>query len=274
VNDNNGGCHYPLDKLVAVMTRLRGPEGCPWGKEQTHQSLTPYLVEETYEVLEALAEGQPEQICDELGDLLLQIVFHAQIASEEHNFDINDVVTAITEKMIRRHPHVFGSVEVANSAQVLVNWDKIKNQEQGNRRKDSVLEGIPKGLPALNKAHKLQAKVAQVGFDWPDYRGAWDKLTEELNEFKTAIDHNNEDEIYSELGDILFAVVNVARLLNIDAEGALVSTNNKFIRRFQYIENQGKEQGICLQKMTLEEMDYWWNQAKCLESEKKGKNIK
>lgn len=274
MNNNNGGCNYPLDKLVAVMARLRGPEGCPWDKEQTHQSLTPYLVEETYEVLEALADGQPEQVCDELGDLLLQIVFHAQIASEEKNFDINDVVTAITEKMIRRHPHVFGSVEVANSAQVLVNWDKIKNQEQGSQRKDSLLEGIPKGLPALNKAHKLQGKAAQVGFDWPDYRGALDKLTEELNEFKTAIEHNNKDEMYSELGDILFAVVNVARLLDIDAEGALTSTNNKFIRRFQYIEQQGKEHGINLQKITLKEMNYWWNQAKCLESEKKGKNIK
>ena len=274
MDNNKGACNYPLDKLVDVMARLRGSGGCPWDQEQTHQSLTPYLVEETYEVLEALVDGQPDKVCDELGDLLLQIIFHAQIAKEEKNFDINDVVVAITEKMIRRHPHVFGSVEVANSAEVLVNWDKIKNQEQGGQRKGSLLGGIPKGLPALNKAHKLQVKAAQVGFDWPDYHGALDKLDEELTEFKTAIDYNNRDEMYRELGDILFAVVNVARLLDIDPEGALASTNNKFIQRFQYIEQQGQDTGTELQKMTLKEMDYWWNKAKCLETQKKGKNIK
>lgn len=272
--NNSGGCKYPLDRLVEVMERLRGEEGCPWDREQTHQSLTPYLVEETYEVLEALADQQARKVCDELGDLLLQIVFHAQIAKEQKNFDMNDVISAITEKMIRRHPHVFGGVEVANSDEVLVNWDKIKSQERGGEEKRSLLEGIPKGLPALNRAHKLQAKAAQVGFDWPDYRGALDKLQEELDELKAAIDHNNKEEIFQELGDILFAVVNVARLLEIDAEGALTGTNSKFERRFRYIEYKSREAGKPLHKMTLKEMDYWWNEAKCLESKKNGKNIK
>lgn len=268
---HTGVCHYPLDELITVMERLRA--SCPWDKAQTHQSLTPYLVEETYEVLEALVEGNQDDFCEELGDLLLQIVFHAQIATERQHFNINDVIAGITRKMIGRHPHVFGDVEVADSDEVLANWDEIKRQEPGRSPKSSVLGGVPKGMPALSKAYKLQTKAAQVGFDWPDYKGAWDKLTEELNEFQQALKHNHRQQMYHELGDILFAVVNMARLLDIDATAALTSTNNKFTRRFQYIEEQAKQQGQPLAETTLEQKDYWWDQAKASETAKKKTKI-
>ncbi|MEG6617176.1 nucleoside triphosphate pyrophosphohydrolase [Peptococcaceae bacterium 1198_IL3148] len=269
---NYENCRYPLDPLVDVMAKLRADDGCPWDKEQTHDTLRQYLVEETYEVMEALDTKDKYKICDELGDLLLQIVFHAQIAAEEQRFTINDVINAITQKMIRRHPHVFGDTKVQNSDEVLVNWDKIKSMERGHQQgQKSLLANIPKGLPALNRATKLQARAARVGFDWPDYQGALEKVVEETNELRGAIQGGNYNEIYDELGDLLFAVVNVGRLLDIDAEGALTKTNNKFTNRFQYIENQA---GAQLSEMSLAEMDRLWDEAKCLEIKKDGKNNK
>lgn len=266
-------CRYSLDPLVNVMAALRGDNGCPWDREQTHQTLKQYLVEETYEVLEALDLGDTNKICEELGDLLLQIVFHAQIAEENKIFNMNNVVEVITEKMIRRHPHVFGDVTVENSDQVLVNWDKIKAQEQNLPCKEnSLLTGIPKGLPALIRAAKLQAKAARVGFDWPDYQGAWEKVNEEMDELSSVIKTGEHEKITAELGDVIFAVVNLARLLKIDAEGALTATSDKFIRRFQYIEKRAIQLGLNLEKMSLNEMDNIWDEAKCLEYKENGKN--
>ncbi|WP_031516473.1 nucleoside triphosphate pyrophosphohydrolase [Desulfofalx alkaliphila] len=269
---NKDGCVYPLDPLVNVMATLRSDGGCPWDKEQTHQSLKPYLVEETYEVMEALDTADAHKICEELGDLLLQIVFHAQIAREKEQFNINDVVEAITEKMIRRHPHVFSDLSLRTSDEVLVNWDKIKEEERQGEGAKSLLDNIPKGLPALARAAKLQTRAARVGFDWPDYTGALEKVNEEILELCKAIEDKKKEEIASELGDLLFAVVNLGRLLDVDAEGALNGTNGKFVRRFQYIEEKARQGGKDLKNMTLEEMDYWWNSAKGLEGKKDGKN--
>lgn len=261
--DTKYSCSYPLDPLVEVMSALRAENGCPWDREQTHETLKQYLIEETYEVIEALEEGQMYKICEELGDLLLQIVFHAQIANENEHFDMNDVVNSITEKMLRRHPHVFGTTEVKNSEEVLVNWDKIKAQEQGGHAEaKSYLGNIPRSLPALLRAQKIQAKAARVGFDWADYTGALEKVREELAEVLQAIESQQQAALTEELGDLLFAVVNLARLLKIDAEDALTGTSHKFMIRFNYIEQQAAKAGKKLSELTLEEMDNWWEMAK------------
>lgn len=263
VTSCNGKCSYPLDPLVEVMATLRSDNGCPWDREQTHHTLKQYMIEETYEVIDAIDEGQMYKICEELGDLLLQIVFHAQIASENQEFNINDVIDSITEKMIRRHPHVFGAVNINNSSEVLINWDKIKAQENGEKQEDkSYLAGIPRGLPALLRAEKVQSKAARVGFDWPSYEGALEKVNEELNEVLLAIKGQNIDALTEEVGDLLFAVVNLSRLLGIEAEGALTVTTAKFIDRFKYIEKQAKSLSRELSDLTLEQMDLWWEEAK------------
>lgn len=259
-------CSFPLDPLVEVMAALRAENGCPWDREQTHQSLKQYLIEETYEVIDALDEGPMYKICEELGDLLLQIVFHAQIASENNHFDMNDVVEAITEKMLRRHPHVFGTTQVKNSQEVLINWDKIKAQERGEESQvKPLLASIPRGLPALLRAEKVQAKAARVGFDWPDYHGALDKVKEELQEVIQALQAPNDAAVAEEIGDLLFAVVNLARLLEVEAEGALTQTTNKFIKRFNYIEQQATRSGQKLTELSLQQMDQWWEEAKAKE---------
>ncbi|MDA8213258.1 MAG: nucleoside triphosphate pyrophosphohydrolase [Clostridia bacterium] len=267
-------CEYALDSLVNVMAHLRSEGGCPWDREQTHESLKKYMIEETYEVLDAIDSGNVYKICEELGDLLLQIVFHAQIARENAYFDINDVIMEITEKMIRRHPHVFGTAEVSGSADVVVNWERIKAGEKVAKGEagESVLDGIPLGLPALMRAEKLQSKAAKVGFDWPDYRGAWEKVLEEVQEVKEVLHQAKqalqEDKLVhlkEELGDLLFAIVNVARFFKIDAEEALVVTNNKFMRRFAYIEQQITSRGRSLKETTLEELDKIWEESKIME---------
>lgn len=259
-------CSYPLDSLVEVMATLRSESGCPWDREQTRESLKKYLIEESYEVIEALDEGEEYKICEELGDLLLQIVFHAQIARENDRFDINNVVQVVTEKMIRRHPHVFGTTAVKDSDEVLVNWDKIKSQEKGMSARKSYLDGIPRMMPALLRAEKVQAKAARVGFDWPDYQGALDKVNEELAEVKEAIVLNQPDQVKLELGDLLFAVVNLARLLKVEAEDALSKTIGKFMQRFCYIERRAGENNRKLSELSLTEMDRWWEEAKIKEN--------
>ena len=259
-----GLSHYPLDELVEIMDKLRGENGCPWDREQDHHTLTPYLLEETYEVLEAIQQEDMYKICEELGDLLLQIVFHAQIAKENEKFDINDVVNGISQKMIRRHPHVFGDINVKNSAEVLVNWEKIKSTEKDGDtcHKKSILDGVPCGLPSLSRSLKVQAKAARVGFDWPDYRGALEKVKEELKEWEEALDSGIRGDIENEAGDILFAVVNVARLAGIDPEVALLAAIGKFTRRFKYIEKSASLVNKNLAEMSLEEMDRLWNEKK------------
>jgi tetrapyrrole methylase family protein/MazG family protein len=255
--------HVPLDPLVDVMASLRGPEGCPWDKEQTHTSLRRYLIEECYEVIEAIDENDMHKLVEELGDLLLQVVFHARLAEEAHAFDMNDVIEGVTAKMIRRHPHVFGQTKVRDSAEVLVNWAAIKKQEKELGGQDNgVLAGVPKGIPALLRSYKIQGRAAQVGFDWPSVDGAWEKVFEEAEELKSAVASGDRQAMTDELGDLLFAVVNVARFLQIEPELALAATTAKFEHRFQYIEEQAALKGYSVEDLSLEAMDTLWEQAK------------
>ncbi|MCL4517265.1 MAG: nucleoside triphosphate pyrophosphohydrolase [Firmicutes bacterium] len=263
--EERGG--YPLDPLVTVMQRLRGGQGCPWDRQQTHQTLKPYLIEEGYEVLEAIDEKSMDKLCEELGDVLLQVVFHAQLAAEAAAFDMNDVVRTITEKMIRRHPHVFGETRVKGVSDVLRNWDEIKKGEHNHRERESILDGIPRDLPALLLAQKIQGRAAKVGFDWDNIDDAAQKVWEEAQELQEAY-HRPEpgrEDLENELGDLLFAVVNVARFLHVDAEVALRRTIAKFRRRFRFIEAEAEKQGLVLNRMTLAEMDALWEKAKSLE---------
>ncbi|NLU51175.1 MAG: nucleoside triphosphate pyrophosphohydrolase [Syntrophomonadaceae bacterium] len=251
---------YALDKLVEVMNTLLGPGGCPWDREQTHASLARYLIEECYEVVEAIYENNMDKLKEELGDLLLQVVFHAALAEREGAFDLNGVVGVVTEKMINRHPHVFGNMKLTTSGEVLDKWEGFKQKEG----KLHVLDGIPQSLPALMRAEKMQAKAARVGFDWPSIDGALDKVAEEIRELARA---DQPERRAAEMGDILFAVVNVARFLGVDPEEALQKTNNKFARRFSYIEESVKATGRTWHELTLEEMDALWDRAKSLEKE-------
>jgi tetrapyrrole methylase family protein/MazG family protein len=251
---------FSLTPLIDVMARLRSKHGCVWDIEQTHSSLRRYLVEEVYEVLEAIDLQDDQLLCEELGDLLLQIIFHARVAEEFQHFSMQDVIDRVTEKLIRRHPHVFGTVSVQDAAEVVVNWDKIKQQEKTER--SSVLDGISPGLPALMRAFKIQSKVAKVGFDWSDIAPAWDKLYEEIGELKAAIAVSDQAAISDELGDVLFAAVNVARFLHVEPETALNHTNNKFVGRFCFIENRLAQQKKSWQDMTIKQLDLIWEEAK------------
>lgn len=259
--------YYPLDPLVEVMKRLRAPDGCPWDNIQTNASLRRYLVEETYEVLEAIDEQDWGKVQEELGDVLLQVVFHATIAAENQLFDINDVIATITEKLIRRHPHIFGDTEVNSAREVTSNWEKIKQQERRalGREYASILDGVPKDLPALTQAEKTQAKAARVGFEWDDVSGAIAKVQEELDELAKAREKGNQDAIQEEMGDVLFALVNVARYLGVDPEMALRASTKKFVNRFHYIEDVAEEEGLSLSVMGLDELDRLWDAAKSRE---------
>ncbi|MBI4596614.1 MAG: nucleoside triphosphate pyrophosphohydrolase [Candidatus Tectomicrobia bacterium] len=254
----------PFQRVVFIMETLRGENGCPWDKEQTRESLKSYLIEEAYEVMEALEDQDPEELKKELGDLLFQILFHAQIAKEKGEFDIWEVLSAISEKMIRRHPHVFGDDKAETAAQVLVNWERIKKKEgKGNgMERKSVLDGVPTALPALLRAYRLQDKASRVGFDWQNIAEVMAKVDEEMKEFKEAYSENDREKIEMELGDLLFSLVNVSRFLHVNPEGALGQTIKRFMKRFQYIEQTFEKQGKSMEKSTLEEMDVLWNEAK------------
>jgi tetrapyrrole methylase family protein/MazG family protein len=248
-----------LYKLVRVMKRLRSKNGCPWDHEQDHESLKPYLLEETYEVLEAIDNRDDEELSEELGDLLLQIVFHAQIAAERGKFTIDDVAKKIVKKLKRRHPHVFGKTKVRGSDEVLQNWEEIKKDEG----KLSVLAGVPDHLPALLRARRVQEKAKRVGFDWDSVDGAFEKILEEVGELKDAASEMNKQKIEDEFGDILFSIVNISRFLGIDAEGALRKTINKFKKRFQYVESIAEKKGEKpLNQYSLNELDAMWDEAK------------
>lgn len=249
-----------FEKLVGIMTALRGEKGCPWDREQTRESLKPFLVEETYEVLEAIDEENPEKIREELGDLLFQIIFHCQLAKERREFDVNDVVRKISEKMIRRHPHVFGGATYETSEEVLKQWEERKKEE--GKSKESILEGIPRELPSLLKAHRIQARASRVGFDWKQVEDVVEKLDEELKEFRDALEKKDQQEIEDELGDVFFVLVNISRFVGVNPEDALRKTISKFISRFRYIEMKAAELGKTLSGMSLEEMDALWNEAK------------
>ncbi len=253
-----------FDALVDIMQTLRGPQGCPWDQEQTHASLSRYLLEEAYEVVEAIEQNDMDNLCEELGDLLLQIVFNAQIAKETGKFDINQVVAGICEKMIRRHPHVFAQGQAGSAEEVADNWEVIKQKEKSQKPEDTNLLAVPKNLPALLQADRVQDKASRFGFDWPDYYGALQKLEEELQELEQAIQEADEEHISEELGDVLFSVVNLARFFDVDAESALRKTINKFSRRFRTVAENCQLSGSAPTKTPLEQMNKWWEVAKKL----------
>ena len=264
-----------MERLAAIMARLRAEGGCPWDREQTHKTLKPYLIEEAYEVLEAIDASAVDKLQEELGDVLLQVVFHAQVAAEAGEFDLAAVAKTIADKLVRRHPHVFGEISVDGVAGVLANWERIKGHEYGKER-TSVLAGVPAALPALMRAEKIQAKAARVGFDWPDVSGALVKVDEEMAEFREVLAETNArpERLREEFGDLLFALVNVARYLEIDAEDALRQTVDKFCRRFRYIEEKAQGQGRELTMMTLAEMDAIWEESKAGEMGRRGEEEK
>ncbi|RDI38416.1 nucleoside triphosphate pyrophosphohydrolase [Falsibacillus pallidus] len=246
-----------------IIAELRGPDGCPWDKEQTHESLKKYLIEECYELLEAIDQQDIDHIIEELGDVLLQVLLHAQIGEDEGMFAIEDVLKGVSEKMVRRHPHVFGDISAENSEEVLANWNRIKAEEKsGEEANASILDSIPKGQPAILTAYEYQKKAAKEGFDWEEKAGAWEKLREELQEFEYEAENGDKTSQLKELGDLLFSIVNVARFYQIHPEEALISTNLKFYQRFSYIEQQVRKSGRKFSDYTLEELDQWWNEAK------------
>ena len=245
-----------FDRLLTIMDELR--EECPWDKKQTMQSLRHLTIEETYELGDAILDDNLEQVKNELGDLLLHIVFYSKIASETKTFDIADVANSICEKLIHRHPHVYGDLKDSNEAEVKENWEQLKLKEG----KASVLEGVPRSLPALVKASRIQEKVAGVGFDWENSNQVWEKVQEELEEFKIELDASDKVSMEKEFGDVLFSLINYARSIGINPENALELTNKKFIRRFQFLEDKAKEMKRSLNDMTLNEMDVFWEEAK------------
>lgn len=257
-----------FDELVAIMKTLQAPGGCPWDREQTHQSLKPYFIEEVYEAIEAIDSGSDEHMKEELGDVLLQVLFHAEIASREGRFDIEDVIQVIIDKLKRRHPHVFGEVSVDGSSEVLKNWEAIKRREKREKSDDaSVLDGLPKSLPALIKARRIQEKVSRFGFDWEHTEDVMLKVEEELRELKEARVNNDPAAIEEELGDLLFAVANLARFVSVCPEGALKKTIDKFQKRFRYIERELPRRGKKLGEASLEEMDELWDEIKAKEDD-------
>ena len=251
-----------LSKLIKITDTLMGEDGCPWDKVQTRESLKPYLVEETYEVLDALDANDPEKIKDELGDLLYQILFHSKISSLKGEFNFRDVIDNLSEKMVRRHPHVFQEGELNTPDQVVKQWEEIKRNEKNQANQKSILDNIPKNLPSLLRAQKLQKKAAKEGFDWDQISDVFDKLDEEIVEFKEAVLKKKSADIQNEIGDMIFVITNIAKCYKVDAEEALRSTNNKFIKRFQYIEQKIKAKGKTLKDSPLEEMERYWQEAK------------
>lgn len=253
-----------FDRLLTIMDELRAQ--CPWDKKQTTESLRHLTIEETFELSDAILEGDPDEIKKELGDILLHIVFYAKIGSEEGNFDITSMIDSLCEKLVRRHPHIYGDAIAEDVETVKQNWEKIKLTEKGNV---SVLGGVPKSLPALIKAMRIQEKARGVGFDWEEKQQVWEKVEEEMQEFKDEFNAGSDAEIdqekaTAEFGDLLFSLINYARFIEINPEEALERTNLKFIKRFQYLENAAKESGKSLSEMSLAEMDVYWNEAKKL----------
>lgn len=245
-----------FEDLVELVAILR--KECPWDRKQTHQSIKDNLIEEAYEAIEALDAGDFDEFEKELGDLLLHVVFHSNMASETNTFEIGDVIYTLMDKLIRRHPHVFGETVVDGEDQVAENWENIKLKEG----KKSTLDGLPVRLPALIRAQRMQEKAANVGFDWPEWRQAWEKLEEEIQEFKETLEHNDKERSADEFGDVLFSIVNVARFFELVAEDSLRKTNSKFEQRFRFVEEGLKKQGKSLKESTLEEMDLLWEKSK------------
>ncbi|MBC7187060.1 MAG: nucleoside triphosphate pyrophosphohydrolase [Calditrichaeota bacterium] len=251
-----------FDRLVAIMAQLRGEKGCPWDREQTHRSLRQFLLEEAYEVLEAIDQERYDDLKEELGDLLLQVIFHAQIAAEEGRFTIEDVVRGINDKLVRRHPHVFGNAEIRTAEEQTVHWENVKQ----NEGKESVVDGVPRELSALLRAHRVQSKAATVGFDWENVEQVWPKVEEELAELRRACQLGDQRKVEEELGDVLFSLVNLSRFIRVNPEDALRGTVDKFVRRFKQVEQELRQRGICLRDASLQEMDEVWERVKRQES--------
>jgi MazG family protein len=254
-----------MDRLRAIMDRLRGPDGCPWDREQTIETLATYLVEETYEVLEAIASGSVEALREELGDLLFQVVFQARLGQEQGGFDIESIMKEIGDKIVRRHPHVFGDGRLQTSTQVLAQWEQIKMEERRARRDGSLFSGVPARLPALLKALRISSKASRVGFDWPDLDGLLAKVEEEIAEMRQALRSGERAGVKEELGDLLFTLANVARHAGIDPEESLQSANRKFMERFRYVERRLREDGLAPGQEQRRRMDVLWEEAKRLE---------
>ncbi len=249
-----------FEQLVNIVAKLRGPEGCPWDMEQTRETLKPFLIEEFYELIDALDDNNPEGVKEELGDLLFQIILQCQLSKEEGQFDIHDVIEGVVHKMVQRHPHVFSNKDLKTSQDVKIWWEEHKKKEGKNH--ESAIGGVPKSLPALLRAQKLQLKATKVGFDWERIEDVFEKLDEEMREFRDALDKKNNEEIENELGDLFFVLVRIANFVNVNPEDALRKTMKKFIQRFRHIEKEALRQGKRLSDMTLAEMDVLWNKAK------------
>ena len=253
---------YSIDDLIEIMKMLRAPGGCPWDREQTHQSIRKNFIEETYEAVEAIDTEDPEPLEEELGDVLLQIIFHTEMEEEKGSFSFEDVVTGICRKLIVRHPHVFGDVEVQGSEQVLANWDEIKKRQKGQKKSVETLESVSRALPALMRSTKVQQRAARAGFDWPEVSGALEKIREETAELEEAVAGGSREGIAEELGDLLFSVVNVSRFVKVDAEEALTRATDKFTARFAAVERMAAERGIDMKETSIEELDRLWDEAK------------
>lgn len=257
---------YTLADLEDIVRILRSPEGCPWDREQTHQTLRSGFLEETHEALDAISRNDIPGMREELGDVLLQVVFHSDIEREQNSFTMDDVITDICRKLIVRHPHVFGEVQADTTEKVLNNWDAIKRQTKGNASRASLLRNLPRSLPALMRAAKVQTRAKRAGFDWPDLDGPWQALLDETEELRQAIDSKSPAAVEDELGDLLFSAVNVSRFVDVDAEQALITSTDKFIRRFEQMERLAEERGLDMDGASLEDWDALWKDVKKTEN--------
>lgn len=260
---------YNIDDLVAIIKVLRAPGGCPWDREQTHESIKKNFIEETYEVVEAINKQSTDMLLEELGDVLLQIVLHSEMESENGNFSFDDVVNDIVQKLVVRHPHVFGEVAANNTAEALNSWDAVKLKTKGQKNQTESMLSVPRELPALMRAQKIQHKAAKIGFDWDNVGGAVDKLYEEIDELKTAMEQGKRFDIEDEFGDVLFSCVNIARFIDVDSEEALTASTDKFMSRFSLVEQMASEQGIDMKSSSIEELDRLWDKAKKIKNSEK-----
>lgn len=255
---------YNIEDLLHIMELLRGPGGCPWDAEQTHESIRKDFIEETYEVIEAINKNDKELLKEELGDVLLQVAFHTQIEKEENGFEFSDVCDGICKKLIERHPHVFGDINVSSTDEVLTNWDNIKRKSKGQKTQGSSMLKVPKELPALMRAQKIQSKAKKAGFDWDNIDGAFEALYSEIEELKSAMKNKDAEEIKNEMGDLLFSCVNVSRFLDVESEEALTLSNEKFIERYVMVEKLAEERNINMKETPIEELDELWKEAKII----------
>ena len=253
---------YSVEDLLRIMEILRSPGGCPWDAEQTHESIKKSFIEETYEVIEAINKKDKDLLVEELGDVLLQVVFHSQMEKEIGTFDFSDVTDGVCKKLIERHPHVFGEVKVSSTDEVLSNWDDIKRKSKGQKTQGSSMLKVPKELPALMRAQKIQSKAKKAGFDWDDMSGAFEALESEIKELKNAVDTHDSDAIEDEFGDVLFSCVNISRFIGVDSEQSLTRANDKFMSRFLIVEKLAEERGIDMKNTSIEELDKLWDEAK------------